>query len=207
MKKNLIIENLFENIEQFHNAQNNFNSLLNDFHKIDREAVFNKDNMLNTLKAEESKLNLFIKKIENVSFSTILSNEDINNNDFYPKKTLKHSNKIHEMDYSLRNSNNKYSTEENTNQAFIEVNNILENIYEKFQSKNQSLLPETDEPNELKKAEFVANLINKFYSDNKYLIELVTKLENEKNSPYIDRIIQNKDKIEDVYNHIVIIVC
>jgi len=94
------------------------------------------------------------------------------------------------------------------------VNEILSTVYDKYYQSNLNWFKENNEfkYKELEKLNFIVNLINKFFNDNKYLIELISELQKEKNTlieernlPFVQNVI-NKNSVlveinEDLKNY------
>jgi hypothetical protein len=157
-------------------------------------------------------------------------NEDMN----FPNIIRDYENKIEELKKSHQNEIKEYNTrlnevkmkykpeieeeftrlkEECDEITFIieKVNELVEPIYEKYYQKNVSWYESERidyKYSELNKSAFLVALVNKFFVDNKYLIEVVTSLQKEKlslieerNLPYVINSIQNNDVLSEIYEH------
>ena len=98
------------------------------------------------------------------------------------------------------------SLKENVNeQKYIleKINDLLTTVYDKYYQNNLNWFKENTEfkYKELEKLNFLVNLINKFFNDNKYLIELISELQKDKNNlieernlPFVQNVI-NKNSV------------
>ena len=112
-----------------------------------------------------------------------------------------------ELEHTLNNKN-----EELREIYFIleKINELMIPIYDKFYQKNANWFADIPEfkCKELEKVNFLIHLVNKFFSDNKYLVELVADLQKEKNSlleerglPFVLNSIQKNNVLNEVNKH------
>ena len=87
------------------------------------------------------------------------------------------------------------------------VNDMVTTVYDRYYQSNLEWFKENNELKfkELEKLSFLVNLINKFYNDNKYLIELISELQKEKNSlieernlPFVQNVINKNSVVQEV---------
>lgn len=87
------------------------------------------------------------------------------------------------------------------------INELMLPVYDKFYQKNANWFSEVPEfkCKEIEKVNFLIHLVNKFFSDNKYLVELVADLQKEKNSlieernmPFVLNSIQKNNVLNEV---------
>jgi hypothetical protein len=88
------------------------------------------------------------------------------------------------------------------------INEMLNPFYDKYYAKNQSWYEQEKidfKFEELEKINFLISLSNKFFGDNKYLIELVSNLQKEKdnfikerNLPYVNNAIENNNILQEI---------
>jgi hypothetical protein len=90
------------------------------------------------------------------------------------------------------------------------INEMLAPVYEKYYQKNASWY-ENEKIEfkfaELDKINFLTSLVNKFFIDNKYLIDLVSSLQKEKlsfieerNLPYVSAAIKKNNLLTEIYD-------
>lgn len=88
------------------------------------------------------------------------------------------------------------------------INEMMEPIHEKYYSKNASWYEKNMidfKFKELERLNFLISLVNKFFSDNKYLIELVSETQKEKNIlmeerslPYVINAVQKNNVLNEI---------
>jgi len=109
-----------------------------------------------------------------------------------------------DLDILLNNKN-----EELREVYFIleKINELMIPVYDKFYQKNANWFADIPEfkCKEIEKINFLIHLVNKFFSDNKYLVELVADLQKEKNSlceernlPFVLNSIQKNNVLNEV---------
>lgn len=87
---------------------------------------------------------------------------------------------------------------------------IIEPLYNKFNDKKFNLTSQVHKFKELEMIEYLTNLLNKFYSDNKYLLQLVTENEQSKKKnresmslPFVENSISKNNVLIDVRNDLI----
>lgn len=87
---------------------------------------------------------------------------------------------------------------------------IIEPIYNKFNDKKFNLTSQIHKYKELEMIEYLTNLLNKFYNDNKYLLQLVTENEQTKKKnreslslPFVENSISKNGVLIDIRNDLI----
>ena len=87
------------------------------------------------------------------------------------------------------------------------INELITSAYDKYYQSNLNWFKENTEfkYKELEKLNFLVSLVNKFFNDNKYLIELISELQKEKNSlidernlPFVQNVINKNTMMLEV---------
>jgi len=94
-----------------------------------------------------------------------------------------------------------------------ETNQMIDPINEKYYSKNVSWYEKVAidyKYNELSKVHFLTSLVNKFFSDNKYLLDMLSEVQKEKNVlneernlPFVINSIQKNSTLQEINNDLV----
>ena len=156
-------------------------------------------------------------EIQNLGSNTQNMNESFNNN-----PVQKYVFEINEYKIQFENIKTKFNPNlENEyfkmksdydNKSFLlnKINETLNTTYEKYYQKNISWYENEKietQSKELEKINFLVSLINKFFNDNKYLIDLVSSIEkekqsfeNERNLPLVMNSISKNDMLQEILN-------
>lgn len=261
IRKNVIIEYLFELIEKFKLENNNYmkqyfieNPNTNLNYLIDK-ALGNMNNLSKSanlsedfefeLKLEELKVKDYLGKSDICyrKFLAVLKSQNFATNNLsiidpnnyqnlediiaeYEKKfeELKwaHEQEIKEFREKFNDLRIKYNPELESEyyklrdlydvKKYIidEINLIVDPIYEKYYNKNIGWYEKIIQDlkyEELNKVYFLSSLVNKFFADNKYLLDLVSDVQKEKsilieerNFPFVVNAIQKNSILQEIHS-------
>lgn len=221
IKKTLLLELIFD----FINKTNTCSSQLDTQVYLSRlDAVFNL-NQSNTIEEIDYESQLQENKIKELFCQTdglfhskqtncreLISNYESQINDmkhYYEQGQFVLNEKISQLEQDLFQV--RKQSEMN---AFItsQMNQMTSNAYEKYYTKNSSWYGQEkfdSEYPELDRVNFLICLLNKFYTDNKYLSDLVPNLQKEKlafkeekSLPYVKNVIEKNSTMREIVDDI-----
>ena len=160
-------------------------------------AMFN--NNLSNQQLDEI-ISEYEKKIEDLKWSQ--ENEIKEYKEKFNELKIKYNPDLENEYYKLRESFDIKSY------IIDELNQFVEPIYEKYYNKNivwyEKIMIDS-KYDELLKVHFLSSLVNKFFSDNKYLLDLVSDVQKEKNNlieernlPYVINSIQKNNILQEI---------
>lgn len=127
--------------------------------------------------------------------------------DKYNELRIKYNPELESEYYKLRDSYDEKSY------IIDETNQMIDPINEKYYSKNISWYEKVAieyKYDELSKIHFLTSLVNKFFSDNKYLLDMLSEIQKEKNIisdernlPFVINSIQKNSTLQEINNDLV----
>lgn len=221
IKKTLLIELIFDFLSKIDSCEAQLDNQV-FLNRLDGIFHLNQSNTIDEIdyeaQAQEKKLKELFCQTDALFYShhhncrELITNYESQINDmkhYYENGQIVLNEKISQLEQDLFQLR-----KENEMNAFItdQMNQMTSNAYEKYFPKNSSWYGQekfASEYPELDKVNFLICLLNKFYTDNKYLSDLVPNLQKEKlvlkeetNLPFVKNIIEKNSTMREIVDDI-----